>query len=210
MAIGPRLEARQSQSLVITPELQQAIKLLQLTNLEISTYVDEQLEENPLLELAETDSAGDGDAVDGDQSPEVDDGPVEAPGADLDSDYDNMWNGDAGDEAPASIAMEPWRDLSGGEGGGAGYAPAGKISLRDHLLAQLNVELDDPVDRVIGAHVIDMIDDAGYIDGALETIAERLGCNVGLVERVLDKLQRLEPTGVFARDLRECLALRRR
>jgi len=195
----------------MTPELQQAIKLLQLTNLEISAYVDEQLEENPLLELAEADSASDGDAVDDERSPEIDDGPVEAPGADLDSDYDNMWNGDAGGETPTSITMEPWRNLGGGDGGGDGdYAPAGEISLRDHLLAQLNVELDDPVDRVIGAHVIDMIDDAGYIDGAIETIAERLGCDVGLVERALDKLQRLEPTGVFARDLRECLALQLR
>jgi RNA polymerase sigma-54 factor len=211
VALSPRLEARQSQSLVMTPELQQAIKLLQLTNLEISAYVDEQLEENPLLELAESDSAADGEAAEITETETVnDDAPVEAPGADLDSDYDNMWNGDAGAEMPASITTELWRNSGGGEGGGADYAPAGEISLRDHLLAQLNVELDDPVDRAIGAHVIDVIDDAGYIDGALETIAERLGCDVERVESALDKLQRLEPTGVFARDLRECLALQLR
>jgi RNA polymerase sigma-54 factor len=211
MALSPRLEARQSQSLVMTPELQQAIKLLQLTNLEITAYVDEQLEENPLLELAESEPApegdGDGENGDGEAADDRDDAPVEAPGADLDSDYDNMWNGDAGDDAPISIAMEPWRNLSGAEGGGVDFAPASEISLRDHLLAQLNVELIDPADRVIGAHLVDMVDDAGYLDGALEAVADRLGCHVDRVETALGKLQRLDPTGVFARDLRECLAL---
>ncbi|MFP6744069.1 MAG: RNA polymerase sigma-54 factor, partial [Alphaproteobacteria bacterium] len=214
MALSPRLEARQSQSLVMTPELQQAIKLLQLTNFEIAAYVDEQLEENPLLELAESDAApdgdGDGQTGDAEATNESDDSPVEAPGADLDSDYDNMWNGDAGDDAPVSITMETWRNLSGAEGGGVDFAPASETSLRDHLLAQLNVELIDPADRVIGAHLVDMVDDAGYLNGALEAVAERLGCHVGRVETALGNLQRLDPTGVFARDLRECLALQLR
>ena len=209
MALSPRLEARQSQSLVMTPELQQAIKLLQLTNLEIAAYVDQQLEENPLLELAEgADSDNEGET--GDSDGDSDDTPVEAPGADLDSDYDNMWNGDAGIEAPPPIAMEPWRALARPEGGGGDFAPASETSLRDYLLAQLNVELGDPVDRIIGAHLIDMINDAGYLDGALETVANRLGCDVGRVEATLENLQRLDPTGVFARDLRECLALQLR
>ena len=244
MALTPRLELRQSQSLVMTPQLQQAIKLLQLTNLEVSAYVEEQIEQNPLLEHAGADGAdaegpgaegSDGEAPAGvagtaddagnptpDGEAPLPDGEPRAGGdegasaidstiGDLDSDYDNMWNGDVGDEVPPPIVMEPWRGTGGSEGGGGiDHAPASAITLRDHLLAQLNVDLDDPVDRVIGAHLIDLLDDAGYINGELEPIAERLGCDVARVEAALDRLQRLEPTGVFARDLKECLALQLR
>ncbi len=79
--------------------------------------------------------------------------------------------------------------------------------MRDHLLAQLSVDLADPVDRVIGAHLVDMVDDAGYLQGALAEVAERLGCAEARVEATLKLMQRFDPPGVFARDLAECLAL---
>ena len=233
MALTPRLELRQSQSLVMTPQLQQAIKLLQLTNFEVSAYVEEQLEQNPLLERGDAEGAeadggvGEAEIANGGASSAVDgepplNGEPRAGGDEdaaasettigaLDSDYDNLWNGDAGVEAHRPVAMEPWRGTGGSEGGGGiDQAPASEITLRNHLLGQLNVDLDDPVDRVIGAHLIDMLDDAGYLIGELEPIAERLGCDVARVATTLDRLQRLEPTGVFARDLKECLALQLR
>jgi RNA polymerase sigma-54 factor len=82
--------------------------------------------------------------------------------------------------------------------------------LHDHLLAQLSLDLADPVDRMIGAHLVDMVDDGGYLRGELADIAERLGCSVDRVEETLHLLQRFDPPGVFARSLPECLALQLR
>ena len=214
MALSPRLDLRQSQTLVMTPQLQQAIKMLQLNNLEIMAYVDEQLEINPLLERAdneeqptdpaESEPRNDDPAAAETTTPEA--APVEA----LDSDYDNLWNGDTGVEVTPPVAMEVWRNAAGGTANAIDFAPQAAISLRDHLLNQLNVDLDDPIDRVIGVHLIDLLDDAGYIDGDIAMIAERLGCDEARVEATLGLLQGFDPIGVFARNLAECLTLQLR
>ena len=222
MALAPRLDLRQSQTLVMTPQLQQAIKMLQLNNLEISAYVDEQLEQNPLLERADPDDQSPTQAESqpegGEAAQAVEAGTAESPAEVLDSDYDNMWNGDSGAEIAPPVTMEVWRNAPTGAAGGASggaasaldFAPAADISLRDHLLNQLNVDLDDPVDRIIGTHIIDLLDDAGYIDGDIAMIAERLGCDEARVEATLVRLQGFDPVGVFARDLAECLTLQLR
>ena len=221
MALTPRLDLRQSQALVMTPQLQQAIKMLQLNNLEISAYVDEQLEENPLLERADNDEQSSATAEDlpSDAPPAMDEpessetaepAPTETQAEALDSDYDNMWNSDSGSETPQPMAMEVWRNAAGGTASAIDFAPAAEISLRDHLLNQLNVDLDDPIDRVIGVHIIDLLDDAGYIDGDIAMIAERLACDEARVEATLVLLQGFDPVGVFARDLAECLTLQLR
>ncbi|HZT51636.1 MAG TPA: RNA polymerase factor sigma-54 [Stellaceae bacterium] len=200
MALSQRLDLRQTQALVMTPQLQQAIKLLQLSNVELATYVEGELEQNPLLER--------------------DDRPAEP--------------AEAAPEPPAkegAEASELWHDVAGSEGEGkldyAGdpeawktrAAPVGEDlpgldqtlvrpeTLRDHLVAQLSVELLDPADRVIGAHLIDLVDEAGYVTADLSVVAELLGCPVGRVEATLVKLQRFDPPGIFARNLAECLAI---
>ncbi len=81
------------------------------------------------------------------------------------------------------------------------------LSLRDHLERQAAILLPDPAERIIGAALIDALDEAGYFIGSIADIAERLGARVEQVERVLARMQTLEPTGVFARSLGECLAL---
>ena len=219
MALTPRLDLRQSQSLVMTPQLQQAIKMLQLNNLEIMAYVDEQLEQNPLLERADNDepSPDEDEAAPAEAAapaPEVtvaaDKTSQETTAEALNSDYDNMWNSDSGTEAAPTPFLEPWRNAGGDTVSPLDFVPAAAISLRDHLLNQLNVDLDDPVDRVIGTHLIDLLDEAGYIDGDIALIAERLGCDVSRVEVTLDRLQGFDPVGVFARDLAECLTLQLR
>ena len=219
MALTPRLDLRQSQALVMTPQLQQAIKMLQLNNLEIMAYVDEQLEQNPLLERAESEEQSatpEAEPLNGDAQPAVAEaGPDEAaapenPVEALDSDYDNMWNTDSGAEIAPPASMEMWRSTAGGTASALDFAPAAEISLRDHLLNQLNVDLEDPIDRVIGIHLIDLLDDAGYIDGDIALIAERLGCETSRVESTLALLQGFDPIGVFCRDLAECLTLQLR
>ena len=225
MALTPRLELRQSQSLVMTPQLQQAIKLLQLSNLELAEYVEQELEKNPMLER------------DGENHRDRDDGPSESadppPSAaeteslesiDFDAiqpaeieddardvDYDNLYSD--GGSADGGLVAPQFADAGLGGGGFDTLAPdleetlSQKASLRDHLNGQLTMELDDPVDRLIGFHLIDMLDEAGYISGELETVAEILDCTVDRVEATLAKVQQFDPPGIFARSLSECLSL---
>ena len=225
MAITPRLDLRQTQSLVMTPQLQQAIKLLQLSNLEVAAYVEQEIEQNPLLErdeaTIEPDSAGDAERLNGEGEmngaaeprllDSLDGGKdsVETP---LDTDFGNVWSEEGGD----SSAFADWRGNGGGRTDfedseiGLDQTLSREVSLRDHLLAQLNVEITDPVDRIIATHLIDMLDEAGYLLGEPAQVGEMLNCDVAQVETTLDKLQRLDPPGVFARSLKECLALQLR
>ena len=224
MALTPKLDLRLGQSLVMTPQLQQAIKLLQLSNLELSAYVETEIEQNPLLERESDDGPGtsDGAANETGQSAgnglEAIDGvavePVAAPTdpvAGLDSDYDNLWSSDAAGPGGAAPPMS-WRDAPGAHDGESlgDQTPAGPRDLRAHLVDQVTMELDDPVDRVIAAHLIEMLDEAGYISDDLTPIAQRLNCEVARIERTLDRVQRFDPPGLFARGLAECLALQLR
>ncbi len=222
----------------MTPQLQQAIKLLQLSNLDLVAYVEQELEQNPLLEHgedereviesvdrtpapeaapAEDGTAGDAETLEGDGLVAADD-PRGAGDDGLDIDYDNLWNNDS----PADAAAEPafaepafgdWRSRGGGF---AETAPnleemlSGKVSLRDHLNSQLSMDVDDPVDRMIGVHLIDMLDEAGYLVGDLDGVADLLGCPVERVEATLERLQQFDPPGIFARHLAECLGLQLR
>ncbi|MBC8339104.1 MAG: RNA polymerase factor sigma-54 [Rhodospirillales bacterium] len=233
MALTPRLDMRQSQSLVMTPQLQQAIKLLQLSNLELGEFVEEELEKNPMLERDEGQRDRDDDnaaGTDGDFEDGARDGTGETEtleSIDFDTaqkavieddardvDYDNTYS----DDSPADGGLDQHQTTSfadAGSGGGS-FDPlvpnleetvSERPSLRDHLNAQLSVDITDPVDRVIGLHLIDMLDEAGYISGDLEAVADLLECDVARVEATLAKLQNFDPAGIFARSLAECLGL---
>ena len=84
---------------------------------------------------------------------------------------------------------------------------SGQTTLQDHLATQLAVAIHDPADRIIAVHLIDMLDEAGYLTGDIVQLAELLGCSVARVEATLERLQEFEPPGIFARSLAECLAL---
>jgi RNA polymerase sigma-54 factor len=224
--LGPRLDLRQSQGLVMTPQLQQAIKLLQMSAVELETFVEAEIERNPLLEREDPDQ----DARD--ETPErsadersastiVD--PVD-PGADgsrrdepaLDTDFSNSFDEGPGD----SPDLGGWNSLSGG--GGSGSADfedpdfglenvlTRPTTLREHLMAQVAVELKDPGDRIIAQNLVNQVDDAGYLHADLDQVAQALSCEAARVEAVLARLQLFEPAGLFARSLRECLALQLR
>ncbi len=231
MSLSLRLDLRQSQSLVMTPQLQQAIKLLQLSNLELSAYVEGEVEQNPLLERQEEpDPAG----------PELEPGPapaevVAAAGADPElngsvemttaGEPGDGWSGAPDDGWPEPV---PERDLAGlgvsgmvpiGRGGGTDFDDRAvdleaRLSrpptLREHLIEQLQLDFPASAERLIGLHLIDLLDDAGYVREDLDTVAGRLGCATVKVETVLARLQRFDPPGMFARSLKECLALQLR
>ncbi|WP_128891647.1 RNA polymerase factor sigma-54 [Erythrobacter sp. HKB08] len=204
MALGPRLDLRQTQSLVMTPQLQQAIKLLALSNLEIETFIGEALEANPLLEAGEVSrEAGDQSAADDDFSlpePEADAGAGEAA---LDI--------DAG-------ALDRDRDTGDGEWGSAAGSLGSEMpdlenradagpTLAEHLLEQIGAVAGDAREEFIAHHLIGLLDEAGYLAADLREVAGSLGVMPGEVERALEAVQSLDPTGVGARSLSECLAL---
>jgi RNA polymerase sigma-54 factor len=234
MALSAKLEMRQGQQLVMTPQLQQAIRLLQLSNFELAQYVETELERNPLLErdeageapvrgeveaapAADEPAAAPSDDAWGDMERTV----SEAPGA-LDTDYDNVFP----DAAPADIAADraaehsgdmgpdpgSWAGLRQRMGSGDDDANleafvASDLSLRDHLSEQLPLALTTQAERLIGQFLVDMVDEAGYISVDLAALAEKLGAPLAMVEKVLATVQTFDPPGVFARSLAECLAL---
>lgn len=239
MALFPKLELRQSQSLVMTPQLMQAIKLLQLSNVDLGAYVEAELERNPLLERVEESGAADprssgdggtetgereaarGDAAPGDLVDAASRGDAEAISSTLDTDFDNVYDTGApatatpsgGGGAPGDSGWSAVRgDRRGGEADGdfLEQTIAGDTSLHDHLADQLVMAVFDPTMRLIGRHLIDLTDDTGYLSEHTAETAARLGVAVADVEAVLAILQTFDPPGVLARDLAECLAIQLR
>ncbi len=246
MAIAPRLDLRQAQGLVMTPQLQQAIKLLQMSNLELTAFVEREMERNPLLERddAAPRDAGEPGAAPMDRAAERLDALPPTPAEDrtgtdrlaareappagdtpLDLDAGTVWQdrdsladlgaapgGDGGMAPAAGDGMDgvpaDWgRGGDGSTGEGWEQALSRPTSLRDHLLTQVAEELDSPADRLIGGQLVDWLDEAGYLAGTVEEIAAALACPADRVAAVLARMQRFDPPGVFARSLKECLAL---
>ncbi len=195
MALSPRLDLRQSQSLVMTPQLQQAIRLLELSNLEIENFIAEELERNPLLG---TETDPDEHVTVPDPAPEpiaeaTEDAPL------LDADYDGeTFHHDAIHDAPPRDA----------EGEIDSLAATG-LSLEAHLLAQAGEKLSGTA-LDLARHLIARLDECGYLVDPLPEIAAQLGEPLARIEAALQAIQRLDPPGVGARNLAECLALQAR
>jgi RNA polymerase sigma-54 factor len=236
MALTQKLLIRQSQALVMTPQLMQAIKLLQLSHLDLASYVDGELERNPLLERPAEDEQArpEADAA-GETTTEA---TVDEPGrADwtedrltsrpsvedgIDSDPDNSFHEDgaAGTAGPnGSVEARPsayseWASVGATRRGDGEYNLEAFVSaettLAGHLAQQVSLAFPDAVDRMIAQYLVDLVDEAGYISGDLTDAAAKLGAQPARVDRVLSRLQTFEPPGVCARNLTECLAIQLR
>ena len=223
MALGQRLEIRQGQSLVMTPQLQQAIKLLQLSNLELAEYCEAELERNPMLERDDREgapvadaAAGAAESAPGERADEALARDDFSRAADMDeAAHDNMYDGEQTAriaEAPQGASLTDWTAVRGNGGGFEGEdalesAISAQVTLKDHLEGQLAIAALLPEDRMICTALIDAVDETGYLRAEPAEIAQRLGCEIEDVEAVLGVLQGFDPVGVGARDLRECLAL---
>ena len=220
--VGQRLEIRQGQSLVMTPQLQQAIKLLQLSNVELAEYCESELEKNPLLERDDRDAApvSEHEAPDASVAGERADEALSRDDFSRTSDmdeaaHDNMYDGDLPTsrqaEGPAAGSLTDWTTVKSGnayEGeDGLESTVAAQASLKDHLESQLSIAALLPEDRMILMALIDAVDETGYLRADLLDIANRLGTELEDVQAVLGVLQGFDPVGVGARDLAECLAL---
>ena len=241
MAIGPRLDLRQSQNLVMTPQLQQAIKLLQFSNVELTDFVESELEINPLLERNEereknTDNNNTNDQGGEDQNkPTQDDTTLQDShdifdsdnlpnnaDAPLDTDYRNDYDGEIAGAGviehnidTGSLNLGSLGNIAG-SGGRTDFSNdrlsleeslSEEKSLSSHLIEQLQMDISDSGDRMIGLHLIDGLDDAGWFIHDCQDIADQLGCDLHDVENILSKMQKFDPAGIFARNLKECLAI---
>jgi RNA polymerase sigma-54 factor len=226
MALTQRLDIRQSHALVMTPQLMQAIKLLQLSSLDLAAYVDNEVETNPLLESASVGDddqraserdAGAAENSDATEWPDSSRADEAGPGERLaSSELDDGAVGDA--DAGASrgnLEVPPgyseWASVAPGRREDGDYNLEAFVSaettLAGHLAEQLSLAITDPARRMIGQHLVDLVDEAGYLTGDLAQVAEKLAAPLGEVEAVLTILQGFEPSGICARDLTECLAI---
>ncbi len=226
MGLGQRLELRQGQSLVMTPQLQQAIKLLQMSNIELQAFVDTELERNPLLERDERAEVQKQEPEGPSSEPDMVSALNSQAGTEerlrtLDTDLENVYTHEARADAENRAAVGP------SDSGWASLRPSGGLSLdaddmdyaslltrqptlAEHLTDQLHMVLHDPAGKLIGQHLIGTLNEAGYLTADIASMAETLGTSGAHVEAVLVKLQQCDPAGVFARDLRECLVLQLR
>ena len=217
MGLGPRLDIRQTQALVMTPQLQQAIKLLALSNLELEAVIAEELAKNPLLEAQ---GGGEEEGGDADAAPvsnyEESEGGDSADAPD-DPGADELITGhDARDEAPMDFdwqdqasETDSFTDLSSSGGEGEAF----DFDRLEHKAASLAEYLTDQLHGASGTAgemarlLAEILDETGYLLVPIKDIAESTGAPVALVEQGLALVQGLEPPGVGARDLAECLAL---
>ena len=204
MALGPRLDLRQTQSLVMTPQLQQAIKLLALSNLEIETFVAEALESNPLLDIGEVRREAGEDAPpepgEHDSAPDFDgEAALDVAAHALDPEASPGDMGDWGRNDGQALSSDDLPDLENRSSGGP--------TLAEHLSDQIGAAAHDAREALIAQRIVGELDEAGYLPSELRFIAEELGAPLAEVERALALVQSLDPTGVGARSLAECLAL---
>ena len=208
MGLGPRLDIRVSQSLVMTQQLQAAIKLLALSNLEIEAVIAEELAKNPLLE-AQGGIAGEGVIVRQDR--ETGDDAADPTGSDEligklggteDSPLDMDWR-------ESALETDGFADVGGGGGSDDAFdfdrLEASEDGLSEHLLAQLH-GAGGTVGRVAEA-IVHELEETGYLDTPLGVIAEATGSSVREAEQALALVQSLDPPGIGARSLEECIAL---
>ena len=212
MAMEARLSLRQSQRVVMTPLLQQAIQLLQLSTLELQEVVQKELLENPLLEEVAPETGDGPEAAAAPSTPDapaptpVEPAPVESsPTAerqtdDLPFDLTAVMFDDNNDER-SLVAQEEREEL-----------PFENLvrsvnSLTDHLDEQLRFTVEDPLVRRIGNEIIGNLDEDGYLRAELSEIAERCETTVDQVEKVLMLVQAFDPPGVAARSIQECLLI---
>ena len=227
----------------MTTQLQQSIKLLQLSAMELNEFLAAEIEQNPLLSREDGENSADAMTESELASGEVAVQPTDTETLDMfekkrtqsDMDVVDFSKSDGGWDSDTDGAMDAQRDAMWSDEGGDSYSPSAgshdrggggdawgdsensleqsvseTITLKDHLHTQLPIEIEDPAERLIGLHLIDLVDERGYVPADLSAVSEALSCEAAEVEAVLEKLQHFDPQGVFARSLSECLALQLR
>lgn len=220
MAVTPRIEIKQSQSLLMTPQLRQAINLLQLSNVELNELLTKELENNPFLER-EDDRLADAEEP---TNQSIDDYPPagETPAVEddfiPDVDYDNEFDDYASDrEGYQGDNDYSWAEYAADKNHNADdefdffeKKLSGKKSLYELLDEQISLNFSAPREKVIASRLVAFLDESGYFRGNTAEIAAKLGLQSEEIEKILNRLQTFEPSGIFARNLSECLSIQLR
>jgi len=231
MQMMPSLQVKQKQALVMTPQLQQAIKLLQMTNLDIQNFLQDQALENPFIEVeggVSEQSASDLPSPSGgtqnSEASSSGDLPSTAPSSEAGLDREMAAGSALSDDPTANLDLE---NRFGSQGLDFGHAQRGRPadsdwdalanlsedgpeSLVECVIRQIDLTIFDPAQRVIAYALAEALEPTGWLGRELEEIAATCGTDEKSVADVLDLVQRLEPEGVFARDLAECLHIQAR
>ncbi|MCG6858472.1 MAG: RNA polymerase factor sigma-54 [Salaquimonas sp.] len=229
--LSAKLQLRQSQALVMTPQLMQSIRLLQLNHLELSAFVDREIERNPLLELANPEGGPDLPQEAPEPAEPVASGEAEvtewldarfetsteAMENRLGTSLENVFEPEAPPtpreaQTGAPSAGDPWKStrFAGSlneDGDGLDSFAAAEPGLTDHLRSQLATGFEVPRDRAIAEEIIGSLDEDGYLRRPLDEIAAQLGTDETIVDAVLARIQAFDPPGIVARDLAECMKL---
>ena len=202
MQISQNLKLKQSQSLVMTPQLQQAIKLLQLNNLELSNLINKELEENPFLE---NESSEEFNEVSNDKTEDLTESfsSGESVADEPKNDYENRWDTDSfqtyENKNSNYDSFDPGSVLE--------QTLSEKISLKSILKSQAQLEFSDDREKKISELLIDYIEPSGWLLQSIEELESFSGYEKEQIKSVLFRMQKFEPSGVFARNLKECLTL---
>jgi RNA polymerase sigma-54 factor len=224
------LQLKQSQNLVMTQAMQQSLKILQLSTLDLSNLIENELEINPLLEkesdkeeveIEETSSKNDESLEDGENYPEAKDSFDSlsennfSSDSGLEHDQNDNWSSSENSEIAVEnnsyeFASSFASDDSAGEIIEKTYSE--DVNLKDHLLNQINIDFFNSKNKIIAAHIIDMLDNSGYLSSEtlsddLKSLAEKLSCDLQDIENVILRLQKCDPMGVCSRNLKEYMKI---
>ncbi|HEY1096201.1 MAG TPA: RNA polymerase factor sigma-54 [Alphaproteobacteria bacterium] len=226
---GPHLALKQTQTLTMTPQLQQAIALLQMNNIELNEFVLGELESNPLLQRAD-ENDGDGDFAAAGQDHKEHDfhhlsnyaAPDErtkavpeqrAADASMNDEFDRQYDDHEPDtdydsnHTNFSDVGRGGRDHGDGETSWEQQMGDASPSLYEHLTKQIQLEFASPQDQMLALALVENLDEAGYFRGSIKKIAEQFVADIEDVELVLARCQQMEPAGLFALNLAQCLEL---
>lgn len=205
MALAQTISQKQSQTLAMTPELQQSLKMLQLSSLDLTAFINAEMEKNPLLADGDSDYenvevSSSADTSEMELGELGDNRDLQNSNESMDFDYSSNWDdvGNGGNSKFESMDFDFDRTLEG------------EKNLIEDLTENFFLDVEDQQKRMLGVYMMDFLDESGYFIGNLEEIADNFGCDKDDVEEVLLSLQKLEPSGVFARDLAECLSIQLR
>ena len=225
MALGAKLQLRQSQSLVMTPQLMQSIRLLQFSHLELEHFIDDEVQKNPLLERASpedddpAEKAGPNAVQDTsrtgiDRMFETGNVSAESMSEQFDTSMENVFPDDPGTSFSVSPELtSQWKltqNPSSTETFDIGEVAAARITMREQVNEQVAFAFRDASQKLIAHELTDALDEAGYMRADTAEMAERLGADEAQILSVLSTCQTFDPPGLFARDLAECLAIQLR